>query len=210
MSCRISNRLTPQGLADQAIFVGACPNALPDRWRFVSRSYILQLFPTADIPEAGEDAGIVLGDADRAAMRALTQIAFPVFADTLDSQPGIAMYSLQSGSHIVVLIPQKLQSASNSVSFLVYYLIPRPNRPNEKRVQSTGSFAAAADGAAGCCESRAESLLPHRSSGPENRCGRRRRCSVRTVRRVCAGRHTDFRSLVPHPTAGSHRVAVRS
>ncbi len=61
-----------QGLADQAYFVGACPNSLPEGWRFVSRSYILQLFPTADIPEAGEDAGIVLGDADRSAMRELT------------------------------------------------------------------------------------------------------------------------------------------
>jgi hypothetical protein len=42
-----------QGLADQAYFVGVCPNSLPDGWRFVSRSSILQLFPAADIPESG-------------------------------------------------------------------------------------------------------------------------------------------------------------
>lgn len=68
-----------RGLATQAYFVGICPNSLPAGWRVAAHSNILQLFPTGDIPEAGEDSGTVLGPADRGAMRELTQIAFPDF-----------------------------------------------------------------------------------------------------------------------------------
>ena len=67
------------GLGSQAYFVGECPGSLPETWRAVSRSYILQLFPTGPVPGDCEDAGTVLGGADRSAMRALTQIAFPDF-----------------------------------------------------------------------------------------------------------------------------------
>jgi ribosomal protein S18 acetylase RimI-like enzyme len=66
------------GLGDQAYFVGQCPSSLPEPWRVVSRSNILQLFPTGEIPQ-GEQAGIVLGEIDRRAMRELTQLAFPDF-----------------------------------------------------------------------------------------------------------------------------------
>lgn len=67
------------GLGDRAYFVGECPSSLPETWRIVSQSHILQLFPTGTVPRGCEDAGIVLGEADRSAMRALTQIAFPDF-----------------------------------------------------------------------------------------------------------------------------------
>lgn len=60
-----------QGLGGTVYFVGACPDRLPERWRLASDSQILQLFPTADIPLEGEDAGIVLGESDTSAMREL-------------------------------------------------------------------------------------------------------------------------------------------
>jgi ribosomal protein S18 acetylase RimI-like enzyme len=96
-----------QGLADQAYFVGACPNSLPEGWRFVSRSYILQLFPTADVPEAGEDAGIVLGDADRAAMRALTQIAFPDFFRERTHELGLYL-GIYDGARLIAMAGERL------------------------------------------------------------------------------------------------------
>ncbi len=67
------------GLGNQAYFVGACPNSLPEGWRFVSRSQVLQLFPPAEIPALDTDAGTILGETDRSAMRELTQIVFPDF-----------------------------------------------------------------------------------------------------------------------------------
>jgi ribosomal protein S18 acetylase RimI-like enzyme len=68
-----------QGLGDQAYFVGVVPDVLPENWRLATSSHILQLFPTADIPLHGADAGTILGEADEHAMRALTRIAFPDF-----------------------------------------------------------------------------------------------------------------------------------
>jgi hypothetical protein len=68
-----------QGLGDQAYFVGVCPSVLPIGWQVISRANILQLFPAFEIPEEGEDAGVVLGEDDRDAMRELTQIVFPDF-----------------------------------------------------------------------------------------------------------------------------------
>jgi ribosomal protein S18 acetylase RimI-like enzyme len=76
------------GLGDQAYFVGQCPSYLPESWRVVSRSNILQLFPTADIPQ-GEQAGIVLGEFDRRAMRELTQLAFPDFFRERTAELGV-------------------------------------------------------------------------------------------------------------------------
>jgi ribosomal protein S18 acetylase RimI-like enzyme len=67
------------GMGEPFYFVGACPDTLPAGWRVVSRSNILQLFPTGKIPEADEDAGEVLGERDRSAMQDLTRIAFPDF-----------------------------------------------------------------------------------------------------------------------------------
>jgi hypothetical protein len=77
------------GLEHQAYFVGVCPRFLPDGWRFVSRSEILQLFPTGEIPMAGEDAGVVLGEVDRTAMRELPRIAFPDFFRERTAELGV-------------------------------------------------------------------------------------------------------------------------
>jgi GNAT superfamily N-acetyltransferase len=95
------------GLADQAYFVGACPTSLPGGWRFVSRSYILQMFPTADIPETGEDAGIVLGETDRVAMRELTQIAFPDFFR--ERTPELGLYlGIYDGARLIAMAGERL------------------------------------------------------------------------------------------------------
>lgn len=90
------------GLADQAYFVGVCPNALPAGWRFASRSCILQLFPTAGVPATGEDAGSVLGEPDRAAMRQLMQIAFPDFFRERTAELGLYLGIYESGRLIAM------------------------------------------------------------------------------------------------------------
>ena len=95
------------GLADQAYFVGTCPNALPTGWRPASRSYILQLFPTADVPATGEDAGIVLGEPDRAAMRELTQIAFPDFFRERTAELGLYL-GIYEGARLIAMAGERL------------------------------------------------------------------------------------------------------
>lgn len=77
------------GLGEQIYFVGACPDVLPAGWRLVAASHILQLFPSAELPDPGEDVGKVLADGDRHAMRALTQIAFPDFFRERTSELGV-------------------------------------------------------------------------------------------------------------------------
>jgi len=95
------------GLADQVYFVGTCPNALPAGWRFASRSYILQLFPTADVPATGEDAGIVLGEPDRAAMRELMQIAFPDFFRERTAELGLYL-GVYEGGRLIAMAGERL------------------------------------------------------------------------------------------------------
>ena len=95
------------GLADQAYFVGTCPNALPAGWRLASRSYILQLFPTADVPATGEDAGIVLGEPDRAAMRELMQIAFPDFFRERTAELGLYL-GIYEGARLIAMAGERL------------------------------------------------------------------------------------------------------
>jgi GNAT superfamily N-acetyltransferase len=95
------------GLADQAYFVGACPTSLPDGWRFVSSSYILQMFPTAAIPEVGEDAGIVLGQTDRVAMRELMQIAFPDFFRERTAELGLYL-GIYDGARLIAMAGERL------------------------------------------------------------------------------------------------------
>jgi GNAT superfamily N-acetyltransferase len=98
------------GLADQAYFVGVCPNSLPEGWRFVSRSSILQLFPTAQAPMTGEDAGIVLGETDRNAMRELTQIAFPDFFR--ERTPELGLYlGIYDGARLIAMAGERLALA---------------------------------------------------------------------------------------------------
>jgi GNAT superfamily N-acetyltransferase len=95
------------GLADQAYFVGTCPIALPAGWRLASRSYILQLFPTADVPATGEDAGIVLGEPDRAAMRELMQIAFPDFFRERTAELGLYL-GIYEGAQLIAMAGERL------------------------------------------------------------------------------------------------------
>jgi ribosomal protein S18 acetylase RimI-like enzyme len=95
------------GLADQCYFVGVIPRSLPDRWRVVSRSNILQLFPTADITEVAEDAVTVLGERDRAAMRVLTQIAFPDFFRERTSELGLYL-GIYAGTELVAMAGERL------------------------------------------------------------------------------------------------------
>jgi GNAT superfamily N-acetyltransferase len=95
------------GLGDQAYFVGACPSSLPDGWQIESRSQILQLFPTGEIPEAGEEAGIVLGETDRAAMRALTQIAFPDFFRERTAELGLYL-GIYDGERLIAMAGERM------------------------------------------------------------------------------------------------------
>lgn len=99
-----------RGLADPAYFVGACPASLPDGWRFVSRSYVLQMFPTADVPEVGEDAGIVLGETDRIAMRELMQIAFPDFFRERTAELGLYL-GIYEGARLIAMAGERLALA---------------------------------------------------------------------------------------------------
>ena len=96
-----------QGPAEQAYFVGVCPNSLPEGWRLISRSSILQLFPAADIPEFGEDAGSVLGEADRTAMRELTRIAFPDFFRERTHELGLYL-GIYDGARLVAMAGERL------------------------------------------------------------------------------------------------------
>ena len=87
--------------------MGVCPNSLPEGWRFVSRSSILQLFPAADIPEFGEDAGSVLGETDRTAMRELTRIAFPDFFRERTHELGLYL-GIYDGARLVAMAGERL------------------------------------------------------------------------------------------------------
>jgi GNAT superfamily N-acetyltransferase len=98
------------GLADQAYFVGVCPNSLPDGWRFVSRSQILQLFPSAEASVMDEDAGIVLGETDRIAMRELTQIAFPDFFRERTAELGLYL-GIYDGARLIAMAGERVALA---------------------------------------------------------------------------------------------------
>ncbi|MGC1522808.1 MAG: GNAT family N-acetyltransferase [Steroidobacteraceae bacterium] len=91
-----------RGLGDQAYFVGVCPSSLPEGWRVVSRSQILQLFPDAERTDIDEDSGTVLGTADRAAMRDLTRIAFPDFFRERTAELGLYLGIYEDGRLIAM------------------------------------------------------------------------------------------------------------
>jgi ribosomal protein S18 acetylase RimI-like enzyme len=95
------------GLGDQVYFVGASPDGLPDGWRIASRSYILQLFPTVEVPDTGEDAGAVLGEADRGAMRELTKIAFPDFFRERTAELGLYL-GVHDGARLIAMAGERM------------------------------------------------------------------------------------------------------
>jgi GNAT superfamily N-acetyltransferase len=98
------------GLGDQAYFVGVCPSSLPDGWRIVSRSEILQMFPTGEIPEPDEDTGIVLGETDRTAMRELTKIAFPDFFRERTAELGLYL-GIYDGERLIAMAGERIALA---------------------------------------------------------------------------------------------------
>jgi ribosomal protein S18 acetylase RimI-like enzyme len=96
-----------QGLGDQAYFVGVVPAALPRPWRVAASSYILQLFPTVEIAPHGEDAGMVLGEADQNAMWQLTRVAFPDFFRERTRELGLYL-GVYEGQRLVAMAGERL------------------------------------------------------------------------------------------------------
>ena len=96
-----------RGFGAQAYFVGVVPDELPHSWRVVASSHILQLFPTADIPLHGEDAGTVLGEADENAMRELTRIAFPDFFRERTRELGLYL-GVYEGRQLIAMAGERL------------------------------------------------------------------------------------------------------
>ena len=103
-------------LEDRAYFVGVCPDSLPGGWRLASRSNIFQLFPAGEIPEAGEvramgeDAAVELGEPDRAAMRELTQIAFPDFFRERTAELGVYL-GIYEGRRLIAMAGERFALA---------------------------------------------------------------------------------------------------
>ena len=95
------------GLAAPAYFVGTCPKSVPENWQVASRSNILQLFPSGEIAETGEDAGVVLGENDRDAMQQLTQIAFPDFFRARTGELGLYL-GIYEGPRLVAMAGERL------------------------------------------------------------------------------------------------------
>lgn len=96
-----------RGLETHAYFVGICPTSLPDRWRFVSHSHILQLVPSGGIADVSEDGIAVLGENARTAMRELTQTAFPDFFRERTQELGLYL-GIYDGSTLVAMAGERL------------------------------------------------------------------------------------------------------
>jgi ribosomal protein S18 acetylase RimI-like enzyme len=95
------------GMGEQVYFVGACPDALPDGWRIASRSNIFQLLPGIEIPDPGDDAGAVLGGADRDAMRELAKIAFPDFFRERTADLGLYL-GIYDGATLIAMAGERM------------------------------------------------------------------------------------------------------
>jgi GNAT superfamily N-acetyltransferase len=91
-----------RGLADSVFIVGVCPKSLPAGWHVVSNSNVLQLIPAGEILGIDEEAGIVLGDQDRPAMRDLTRIAFPDFFRERTAELGLYLGIYEGGALIAM------------------------------------------------------------------------------------------------------------
>jgi GNAT superfamily N-acetyltransferase len=95
------------GLGDQAYFVGACPDLLPEGWRVMARSQVLQLFPSGDVPESAGDAGSPLGETDRNAMHELTKTAFPDFFRERTAELGLYL-GIYDGGKLIAMAGERL------------------------------------------------------------------------------------------------------
>lgn len=94
-----------RGLADSAYLVGVTPKSLPESWRVVARSQILQLFPAPGA--ATEEAGTVLGHADRPAMQQLTQVAFPDFFRERTAELGLYL-GIFAGAGLIAMAGERM------------------------------------------------------------------------------------------------------
>jgi ribosomal protein S18 acetylase RimI-like enzyme len=99
-----------QGLADSVYFVGACPKSLPPRWRVVSNSNVLQLFPARESVATDEEAGTVLGEDDRAAMHELTRLAFPDFFRERTAELGLYL-GIYEGATLIAMAGERMALA---------------------------------------------------------------------------------------------------
>ena len=86
-----------QGLADSVYFVGVCPKSLPPGWHVVSNSNVLQLLPAGESLRTDEEAGTILGENDRTAMRELTRVAFPDFFRERTAELGLYLGIYEAG-----------------------------------------------------------------------------------------------------------------
>jgi FR47-like protein len=91
-----------QGLADSVYLVGVCPKSLPPGWHVVSNSNVLQLLPAGESLRTDEEAGIILGEDDRAGMRELTRIAFPDFFRERTAELGLYLGIYEGGTLIAM------------------------------------------------------------------------------------------------------------
>jgi GNAT superfamily N-acetyltransferase len=96
-----------QGLGDRVYFVGACPDTMPNGWRVAARSQVLQLFPPADIPDLDRDTGSILGESDRAAMRELTQVAFPDFFRERTAELGLYL-GIHDANRLIAMAGERM------------------------------------------------------------------------------------------------------
>ena len=88
-------------------FVGACPQRLPQPWRLLSRSQILQLFPSDESSELRDTAGTILGRTDWEAMQELTQIAFPDFFGARTPELGLYL-GVYQGARLIAMGGQRM------------------------------------------------------------------------------------------------------
>jgi GNAT superfamily N-acetyltransferase len=102
------NEAAARGFREPAYFVGVLPNSLPDGWRVVSRSEILQMFPApGDLPKPDEDGIRELGLADRPSMLALARIAFPDFFRERTADLGLYL-GIFEGADLVAMAGERM------------------------------------------------------------------------------------------------------
>lgn len=97
-----------RGWRDPAYFFGVLPRTLPVGWHFSSMSNVLQLLPPPGDPQSAIDDDIrELGPADRAAMLALTRIAFPVFFRERTAELGQYLGIFSEG-HLIAMAGERM------------------------------------------------------------------------------------------------------
>jgi len=96
-----------RGMGAQAYFVGVLPDRMPQGWRVAAHSHILQLFPTEATWAVAEDAGIVLEESHRPAMRSLMQAAFPDYFRERTAELGTYVGAFE-GERLVAMAGERI------------------------------------------------------------------------------------------------------